>query len=315
MCLSGFGQARPRCFGEDGFRILQGAGSANDPAFGHRDFDVVITVAHVKLPVAHILIGLPAVDIVVDGHLRIPVGQVEHLAVLAHARRAPFRYLEAPCEREFGGAAGRERLGQDDLHERPARAVAGLASGGAFLQHLAAGLDLRNLHAAGDGHESVPHRILFVEVLTQVDQHEAKLVGRVVVVADGFGPVEHLGFRRQRHLNGVVCRVGPVGGAGFAGGGAGSLLDGPLELRRRHHRVGNRAARLRRGIERDGQQNDEQGEDEALNHGEDLSMVEQVLARTPAGGPGTSQIGRKRSWVVSTAPAPTMFSAFRIRVR
>src|SRR5690606_27579940 len=88
----------------------------HEEALGHGDGHLVIRVAHVELAVAHVGLGHPAAYVVVDGELRVPVSEVEHLAVLAHSGGTGLGNLEAPGELELAPPAGGNGVCEPDLH-------------------------------------------------------------------------------------------------------------------------------------------------------------------------------------------------------
>ena len=92
--------------------VLQGPRGRHQPAGRQRQAHVVVAVAHVELGGAEVLVDLPPVDVVIDGHLRVPVVDEEDLAVLAPARCAVRRDTKLPGEGEVRAPARQQRLGQ-----------------------------------------------------------------------------------------------------------------------------------------------------------------------------------------------------------
>ena len=71
---------------EDLTRIGELTGSDHEPIARHAEGDFVIREAVVEFGVLLERIGMPALDVVVNGHLRVPVGQViQVFRVVPHA--------------------------------------------------------------------------------------------------------------------------------------------------------------------------------------------------------------------------------------
>src|SRR5690606_10448179 len=229
--------------GEYLLRVLERAGRRDEPALGHGDRDVVVAVAHVELGVGEVGIGLPSGDAVVDGELRVPVAEVEDLAVLAHARRAERRDGERPGELEVHAAAGRDGLGQRDVEDGAVDLVAGRLARLPHLERAAVGGDALELDALGDGDHAVAHRVRPVRVLVEVHGDAGQRVGRAVVVADGAAAAEAGGCGVELRLDAVVRVLLPVVRPGPPGAGGRAVFGRAPERRRLEDGVGARPCR------------------------------------------------------------------------
>ena len=217
-------------------RVLQRPGGRHEPSGRHGQAHVVIAVPHVELGGAEVLIGLPSVDVVVDRHLRIPVVDEIHLAVLAAAWRAVGRHSELPLEGEVGLAARRDRLGQAETHDGPVHLVAwALASGRRELTPLSSHpVELDSLDRPG--HVGVVPRTGGEDVLQELDVDGAKGIGRAVVVGDGALSGEALRHRVELRLELVVRPLLPVTGPGRAARAPGAPIQRQVVSRQAGHR-------------------------------------------------------------------------------
>jgi hypothetical protein len=111
-------QARSRLGTQDLGRIRERPGAPDEPALRNGDLDVVIAVPHVELGDAEVWIALPAVHVVVNRDLGIPVRDHEDLSVRPLARRAVGGYGERPVEREIRRVAGSEGARKPDPQSR-----------------------------------------------------------------------------------------------------------------------------------------------------------------------------------------------------
>ncbi len=249
-------------------QVLRPSRRHHDPTLGHLDRHVVATVPEVELGVAQERVRLPALDVVVHRHLRIPVGDVEQvvLAPTHAATGAALRDLEGPVDLQHHRVARHQEPAGSDVH---GRALNGVAQEhprpGDLGQRLAVGDDPAQLDPPGHLRRAIPHHTLRVQVLQKVQHQVAQPIRRSVAVDDAPAPLQPLLVRDDAGAQGVVGPLLPVVGAGYPGGGSRSLLDGASVIGRRHDRVRGRptAPRLRRQrrrrAEREGRERPERG--------------------------------------------------------
>src|SRR5690606_18259497 len=199
---------------------------------------------HVELAVAHVGVGHPAAYVVVDGELRVPVAEVEHLAVLAHSGGTGLGNLEAPGELELAPPAGGNGVCEPDLHHGVGDGVARPTS--LLDEWLAARANLGKPHARGQFLASVADHAGCVEVLTKVDVNALERVRRVVDVGGPRVTVQRGRRRGERRFDLVGGRVRPVVGSRRAGLRARTGFDGAVKARIGDDGVGAGALRLRK---------------------------------------------------------------------
>ncbi len=233
-------EPRPGLRAQRFVRVLQGTGRGDQPAGGQGQADVVVAVPHVELGRAQVLVGLPPVDVVVDGHLRVPVVDEVDLAILATAGRAVGRDPELPGEGEVGLAAGRKRLGQPQAHDRPVDLVTGSLA--AFGREVGAlGRHAAQLHAFDrPRHVGVVMRAGGENVVQQLDIDRLERVRGAVEVGHRALPGEPLGDRIELGLELVLGPLLPVLRPGRPVAGSGPPVHGELEAleRGQHHGAG-----------------------------------------------------------------------------
>ena len=230
--------------GEHLVGIGERAGGRHEPAFGHLDGHVVVGKTVIELGPADEGVAKPAADVVVEGHLRIPVGEEEEVILaVAHAlARAGLRNGKGPRHLDLGGGAGRQglvRLHQeqrllDDVARRPARLV---------FQHLAVDRHPVQADAAGDLGRFVTDGSLGVHVLRQFQAEGAERIGRMVGVANASEAFEAFGFGEEARFQRVPGLLLPVVRSGASVLGASAPCYSPRKGTRRHDRVGERTTR------------------------------------------------------------------------
>ena len=206
-------------------RVQQFAGTGHDHVPRHGDGVIEIAVFQIELAV-EVGRGIPPAQVVVDSHARIPLRDLEDLAVPAgvhvHATAELAGHGEAPrdMQLQLAGVA-LQRVGQAHLHARvgnhPFHRL--LAAVGVFDGHrrdpVAVG-ELGGKLVAGEGATG----IVAVAVLVQLQPQHVQRVGAVVGVADHFAAVELAAGRIERGGDAVVGAVLPVRRPGQAAGGA-----------------------------------------------------------------------------------------------
>ncbi len=231
--------------------ILKCAGRADEPAFGHGEGDVVRAVVHVKFAAAHVRVGGPSVDVVIDGDLGIPVTEEEHLAVLSHARGAGLGYFEVPRKGQRYIAAGQERGGEWKVQTRPIEAVARFIARGSFGDGRIVEPHVGEHHATGEFLRPVSDDAGLVEILPQMDDDLPQGIGRVVVIPDGLVAAKLLCLGGECGADRVFGRVRPVIRPRRAGRRACTVCDGFFERWRRNDGIG--AGPVRLGLRRCGE--------------------------------------------------------------
>ena len=267
-------QPGPSALGEHGVGVDEVAGGVDEHVGGGVERHAEVARLHVVLAHAEVGVGVPAVDVVVDGDGRVPVAEVVHLAVGPLAVRPGVRGDRVrPAEGDLGGGPRRQRLHQPDRHDGAEHGVRPRLDGAAVRARRLGPGDVavvgavdgerRQRQAAGDGDGPVPGHARRVDVLAQLEHQELEGVRGLVGVRDGPGPAQHGGLGVEPGVEVVVGPVLPVGGARRAGGGPGPLGHGALERRRR--RDGVRLDPLGRG--RGGEDGRQSGEGEESGHG------------------------------------------------
>ena len=247
--------------------------SLDQPAGRRVDRHIVAAEVCVELRLPREAVGVPSLDVVVDRHLRVEVGQVEELvAAVPHAARGSLlRDVEAEVERELDRAAGRHGARRPD--EQPGRADLVSRALVVVLEGVDLGAsdgDPLELDAARDLFLTAPRRAGRMEVLDQLNDEGVERVGRIVPIRDPGRAVEPPPLGVDPHVDVVLGPLLPVARPGGAVGAARAALDGravagrdvegvgdrPLERRRLRRwrgclrpRAGGAARRARRGQE------------------------------------------------------------------
>jgi hypothetical protein len=257
-------QPLPRLGRQHLARVLQRPGGAHQPAGRQGDGHVEAAVLEVELAITQIGGPVPPAQVVVDRDLGVPLGDLEGASperiLPGGAEGARRRDLVLPGELEARRSAGRDRLGEPHLHERPHDSKAGLPR--AQLRRRAGrelpttGRHPGQLHPARHRDMAVPRDSGCEDVLVQVDHDLLQHVGRVVPVLDPAFPPKDGGGGVQLDVDRVGHLLLPVGRPRLARVGAGPGLD--RALHRPRHRdlpeqvVGRRGLRLRNGRRRRG---------------------------------------------------------------
>src|SRR6185437_6739247 len=115
---------------EDVRRILEHSAAGDDVAGWHGDGIVDVAVLEVELALPEVGIGIPAADVVVHDHARIPLSDFVQRAVPAHTVRPVFGNGERILHADRAGApTGHERCVEIDAHHR----IVDLAHGAAAI--------------------------------------------------------------------------------------------------------------------------------------------------------------------------------------
>lgn len=159
-------------------RVLENTSAGHEPPLRHREFQVVVCVVHVELRELLEQIGIPALHVVVHGHLRVPVPHVVHLAVGALAgpvALAPERV--APGEGEVNARFWKDRLRRMNAHDRVREGIPHLRTSVSLDEGLSLDRHFPQIHATGDLEVWPPHHALRVDVLAEVNDEGFELVG------------------------------------------------------------------------------------------------------------------------------------------
>ncbi len=183
------GEASALSGGEYLVRVLQHARSHHDVRRGDVDSVVVVAVVEVELAVPHERESIPAANVVVHGHARVPLSDVVYGSVPAvHAARAAVvgSNLEGVLHRHLHAvASGRERAGELEAHARVGDAVPGarasaMLRGGCARDVKAVGVRLRLIRGSGER----AARVGTVPILVELQPEVAQSVRTVIDVGD-----------------------------------------------------------------------------------------------------------------------------------
>lgn len=231
--------------GEHLLGVLERARRVDDELTRHGDVHLEVAEVGVELAVADVGERVPAVDIVVLGDVREPLGIFEDRALLnrlcAHAAQVR-GHVEAEGHLEFEGLARGDGLGQLDAGEGVVDLESEIGARGAEVGDVVPAVEGAEVggHHAARGAALRAERIGLEEVLLELEPEVLKLVRRVVVVGDGHRRVEALGLGLQLGLDDVIGPLLPPVGPGLAGAEAHGVRGGQIE---RGEDVGDRVAR------------------------------------------------------------------------
>ena len=215
-------QPGPGLTGKHLVGIQQRAGGGDQPAGRQCQGDVVVAIPHVELGVPQVLVGLPAVEVVIHRHLGIPVVDVERFAVLAAPGSAIGGNPKLPGKRELGRPARWQRLRQSDPHDGSIHRISY-----AFLVDRLELLALCGHPAELDpfdrpGDIGVMPGTGGKDVVEQLDVHFLKGIGRAVVIGHRSLAGQPLGDRIELGLQVVVGPLLPVAWPRGSGAGPGA---------------------------------------------------------------------------------------------
>ncbi len=231
---------------EDLARIAQLAGGAHDPAVRDVEAHLVVGETHVELAHPLVGIGMPADHIVIDRHLRVPVGDEEEVVgIPSHAPGPALRYGERPLDVDPHRVAGHQRLLRPRGEQRALHLISRLHPR-ARAQRPSSHGQAPQLDAPGHLLRLIANHPGSVQVLVQVQVEDGQGVGRAVVVDD-------LPSAREASPWCIQCCGEPIAGpllpvvqARLPRRGAGAPLDRRLEPERRHDRLRKRPLDARR---------------------------------------------------------------------
>jgi hypothetical protein len=205
-------------------RIAQFAGRGNDVRGGYRERDVELPVLEIELAGAYVRFVIPAVDVVVHRHARIPLRDLVKGPVVPHPAGTGRRHRERPGEDEVDRIATGERTRQVDAHRRAVddgrdgstacaysveRQPASEAAAGE-VERRAEEDERRLVELVGDA-------LLGADVLLDEHPQVRQCIRRSIDIVDCLAPANRVRSRIERGRDAVVNALLPVACAGTAG--------------------------------------------------------------------------------------------------
>ncbi len=202
-------------------RVSHGPCRGNEEPRRQRERDVEVAVFEVELPGADVGQGIPSVYVVVHDHPRVPLADlVQPVSDAPHAPAAVWRHREMPGDVEVDRSPGRQGAGGRELdpHHRPVFGPPELRSGCAkSLDRDPADEPLAGEVEHGTAREvqrrlvkRIGDAVLGEEVLLDLDPHEGKRVGGMVLVMNALGSTDHRARRVECRADHVIGALLPV---------------------------------------------------------------------------------------------------------